>query len=166
MVRIRPERPSDADAVARLLEGCFPTDAEARLVAALRRSGQLVVALVAENDGAIVGHIAFSPVTAAGARAGVGLAPVAVEAAHRRRGLGAALIERGLERCRAAGAGWCVVLGDPAYYARYGFRPAREDGLADAYNGGDAFQVLALVSGAVPRGAGLVRYSDAFDDLG
>lgn len=162
MPEIRPERPDDAVAIARLLEACFPTDAEARLVAALRAGGRLAVSLVAEHSGDVVGHIAFSPMRAAG---GVGLAPVAVAERHRRAGVGAALITLGLDRCRDAGFTWCVVLGEPAYYARFGFRPAREFGLTDAYGGGDAFQALELAPGALPRGAGLVRYASEFDDL-
>jgi putative acetyltransferase len=82
--------------------------------------------------------------------------------AYRRRGLAAGLIEAGLDACRAAGYEWAVVLGDPAYYARFGFRTASESGLSDEYGGGDAFQVLELERGALPVGAGLVRYAPEF----
>ena len=68
--------------------------------------------------------------------------------------------------CRAAGFGWAVVMGEPAYYARFGFRPASGFGLCDEYGGGSAFQVIELLPGALPSGAGLVRYAPEFASLG
>ena len=144
----------------------FPTPVEARLVDLLRAAGRLRVSLVAEIGNVIVGHIAFSPVAAASTAAGAGLAPIAVIEAHRRRGVAAELVRKGLDACRHAGVGWVVVLGDPAYYARFGFRAASEFGLRDDYGGGDAFQGVELIRGALPVGAGLVRYSEEFAALG
>jgi putative acetyltransferase len=144
----------------------FPTDLEARLVDLLRAAGRLSVSLVAEVGDAVVGHIAFSPVTVATGAAGVGLAPVAVTEPHRRQGVAAALVRAGLEECRAAGLGWAVVMGEPAYYSRFGFRPATEFGLADEYGGGPAFQAIELVPGTLPVGAGLVRYAPEFAAVG
>jgi putative acetyltransferase len=144
----------------------FPTPAEARLVDLLRAAGRLRVSLVAEIGNVIVGHIAFSPVAAASTAAGAGLAPIAVIEAHRRRGVAAELVRKGLDACRQAGVGWVVVLGDPAYYARFGFRAASDFGLRDDYGGGDAFQAVELIRGALPVGAGLVRYAEEFATLG
>src|SRR6185295_5905953 len=123
-------------------------------VDALRAAGRLTVSLVAEVDGRVVGHVAFSPVDVPSSRAGEGLAPLAVAEDFRRQGIGAALVAAGLEACRAAGVGFVVVLGEPAYYGRFGFRPAREFGLVDEYRGGDAFQLLELRDGTVPAGGG------------
>ena len=128
----------------------------------LRAAGRLSVSLVAEVGGAVIGHIAFSPVTAASGVAGAGLAPVAVAEPHRRQGVAAELIRSGLEACRIAGFGWVVVMGEPAYYSRFGFRPAAEFGLADEYGGGSAFQAIELIPDALPVGAGLVRYAPEF----
>ena len=75
----------------------FPTDSEARLVDELRASGHLSVSLVAAEAGSVVGHVACSPVTLAGADSGLGLGPVAVVESRRRRGIGAQLIRSGLE---------------------------------------------------------------------
>jgi putative acetyltransferase len=144
----------------------FPTPAEARLVDLLRAAGRLRVSLVAEVGGVIVGHVVFSPVTAASTAAGAGLAPIAVIESHRRRGIGAELVRKGLDACREAGVGWVVVLGEPAYYARFGFRAASDFGLRDDYGGGAAFQAVELVRGALPVGAGLVRYAEEFATLG
>lgn len=96
---------------------------------------------------------------------GAGLGPIAVAESHRRRGIAAELVRAGLEACREAGFGWVVVLGEPAYYARFGFRPAVEFGLSDEYGGGAAFQILELVTGAAPVGAGLVQYAPEFASL-
>jgi putative acetyltransferase len=166
MTMVRAERPDDVPAIYAVHAASFPTDAEARLVDSLRVAGRLSVSLVAEVGASVVGHIAFSPVTAAPQACGAGLAPVAVATAHRRRGVGAELIRAGLEACRAAGFGWAVVLGEPAYYGRFGFRPARNFGLSDEYGGGSAFQAIELVPGAMPVGAGLVRYAPEFAALG
>jgi putative acetyltransferase len=166
MTTVRPERPGDEAAVHAVHAASFPTDLEARLVGLLRAAGRLTVSLVAEAGGAVVGHVAFSPVTAASGAAGIGLAPVAVVESHRRRGVAAELIRAGLDACRQAGFTWAVVLGEPAYYSRFGFRPAPEYGLSDEYGGGPAFQVVELVPGALPVGAGLVRYAPEFASLG
>ncbi|MBX9579097.1 MAG: N-acetyltransferase, partial [Gemmataceae bacterium] len=165
VVTIRPERPGDA-AVHAVHAASFPTDAEARLVDQLRAAGRLSPSLVAEVDGGVVGHVGFSPVTVGEGAPGAGLAPVAVQADYRRRGIAADLIRAGLEACRAAGFGWAVVLGEPAYYARFGFRAAAEFGLSDEYGVGPAFQAVELIPGAVPAGAGLVRYAPEFAAYG
>jgi putative acetyltransferase len=162
---IRPERPTDAAAIHAVHAASFPTPAEARLVDVLRAAGRLRVSLVAEIDGAIVGHIAFSPVTATSGTSGAGLAPLAVAQAYRRRGIAAELVRTGLDACRTAGFGWAVVLGAPTYYGRFGFAAAAEFGLSDEYGGGPAFQAIALIPGALPVGAGLVRYAAEFATL-
>ena len=162
------ERLADRAAIDALLVAAFPTPAEADLVHALRTSGALATSLVADHDGAVVGHVAFSPITVDGQTAPAsGLAPVAVAPGHQRRGIAAALIEAGIAARRAAGDGLVVVLGDPAYHGRFGFRPARELGLVDTYEGGDAFQALALRDGwrADPGARRVVRYAAAFDTL-
>ncbi len=166
MPAIRTERPEDVAAIREVVTACFPSDAEARLVEALRLDGALVVSLVAVEHDVVVGHVAFSPVTAESGARGVGLAPLAVVASHRRRGIGEALCRAGLDACARAGFGWAVVLGDPRYYGRFGFRPAAPLGLRDAYGGGNAFAVLELVPGALAAASGLVRYDDAFAKLG
>ena len=131
MAAIRMERAGDAAAIHAVHASCFPTDVEARLVDALRAAGRLTASFVAEVGGQIVGHIAFSPVSAASGAVGVGLAPVAVLEPHQRQGIAADLIRTGLRACQEAGFRWAVVLGDPAYYARFGFRPADSFGLSD-----------------------------------
>lgn len=165
MLTIRPEQPSDAAAIFAVHAASFSTNAEARLVDLLRKAGNLAISLVAEVDGTIVGHVAFSPVTTSKGDIGAGLAPLAVVEAYRRQGTAAELVRAGLQACKKVSVGWVVVLGDPAYYGRFGFEPAAPFGLSDEYGGGEAFQVLEFVPNALPKGAGLVRYAAEFASL-
>lgn len=166
MAILRPERKDDGPAIHAVHAASFPAEAEARLVDLLRATNRLRVSLVAEVEGAVVGHVAFSPVTTGAGHVGAGLAPVSVVESHRRRGIAADLVRAGLVACREAGFGWVVVLGEPEYYSRFGFRPASAFGLSDEYGGGPAFQAVELIAGALPVGAGLVRYAPEFASLG
>jgi putative acetyltransferase len=147
----------------------FPSAAEARLVEELRTAGRLAVSLVAVESGAIVGHVAFSPVTVPGVDVvdgGIGLAPLAVAPLFQRRGIGAALVREGLIYAERAGFQFAVVLGEPGYYGRFGFEPASRWGLRDEYGGGAAFQALELRPSTIPMGGGLVRYAPEFAVFG
>lgn len=168
-LRVRAEIVADAPAIAAVHEAAFPTDAEARLVSDLRRSGALRLSLVAEADGLVLGHIAFSPVQidAPGAVvAGLGLAPVAVRPEHQGRGIGAALIRRGLALLRAERVPYVVVLGEPAYYGRFGFGPAHARGIGNEYGARDAFMIVELVPDGLPDQPGVARYGEAFARFG
>ena len=160
--RARFETAADEAAIHAVHTASFPTRLEADLVDALRHAGRLMISLVAVEHGEVVGHVAFSPVTVAGTTDGVGLAPVAVLLNFRRRGIAARLIREGLAECTRRNHGFVVVLGDPRYYGRFGFTPARGWGLHDEYGGGDAFQALELRPGAIPAAGGLVRYAPEF----
>jgi putative acetyltransferase len=161
---IRPESPADAAAISSLISAAFLTAEhsggnEARIVEALREASSLTVSLVATENDRIVGHVAFSPVTIDGRSDGwFGLGPVAVIPDRQGIGIGTALIEAGLEQLRAQHSRGCVVLGEPAYYRRFGFTadPSLRFGGAPA----DYFQRL-LFKGQ-PCG-GLVSYHPAFD---
>ena len=158
---IRAEDERDHDAVRDVHRLAFANEAEGRLVDALRRSGDAVLSLVAEQDARIVGHILFSRL-AAPMRA-LALAPVGVRPGHQGRGIGSALIREGLERARDGGWAAVFVLGDPAYYGRFGFSVAAAKGYACAY-AGDYFMVRALGSRRIPE-AGRIVYPAPFADL-
>ena len=159
---IRPEHPADADAVRAVHDAAFGGTGEGRLVDALRDAGKLVVSLVAEVGGEAVGHVGFSPIMSAAEARGLGLAPLGVRPDAQRRGVGGRLVVEGLAAAARAGAAFVVVLGDPRYYARFGFGPAAPRGLLDEFRGGDAFQVIELRPGGLPPGVGLVRYAAEF----
>jgi putative acetyltransferase len=163
-VLIRPERPADWLGVHHVTESAFETHVEVDLIDALRRVPG-IISLVAEHDDAVVGHILFSPVTLSNhpdLRI-MGLAPMAVAPQHQRRGIGTALVNAGLERCRALGFGAVAVLGHAEYYPRFGFLPARQFGIGCEYDvPDDVFMVLELRPGFLAGASGLIRYHDAF----
>ena len=166
MVVIRAETPADVAAIRAVHLDSFPSALEARLVELLRDAGHLVVSLVAEIDGVVVGHVGFSPVSTAKGSAGVGLAPIAVLPGQRRQGIAGDLVTHGLDACAARGYGWAVVLGDENFYSRFSFVAAPQFGLFDEYGGGDAFQIAELLDGSLPVCEGLVRYGAEFASLG
>ncbi len=161
-VKLRAEREGEAAAIHALLQACFPTSTEADLVTALRASGRLALSWVAGADEGIVGHIGFSPVRTTAGQKGLGLAPLGVAPKQRRQGIGSQLVRAGLAAAQEAGCRWVVVLGDPGYYSRFGFQPARACGLSDAYGSGEAFQLLVLEPGGLPAGGGRVHYAPEF----
>ena len=164
MTTIRSEVASDVAAIHAVHVAAFPTDAEARLVDALREAGRLSVSLVAEEDGLVIGHITFSPVTTGDTPGGLGLAPVAVHPDAQRRGVGGMLILDGLKAAARTGAAFVVVLGHAAYYPRFGFRRADELGLSNEYGAGAEFMAMELVPGSLAAG-GLVQYAPEFQVL-
>ena len=169
-VRIRSELPADAGGVREVLAAAFPTEAEARLVEALRGAARACVSLVADGAGGrLVGHILFTPVeirSATPVAGAFGLAPLAVSPGCQRRGVGSELVRAGLAACRGIGARAVVVLGHPTYYPRFGFAPAWDFGLYHRAPGANpAFMVAELEAGALRDRAGEVRYHPAFDAL-
>lgn len=159
---VRPARSSDAPAVRALLEAAFGGTAEADLIERLREDGELLLALVAAQPD-VVGYVAFSRLIVEGtshADPAIALAPLAVAPAMQRRGIGSALTRAGLDMFTRAGEALVFVLGDPAYYTRFGFVPA--DAFASPY-AGPHFMVRRLAPHA--PSAGVVRYPRAFADL-
>lgn len=161
----RGERAGGAAALARVIVAAFADEPqggqfERRIVDALRADGRLSVSLGAVRDGRLVGHVAFSPVAiGAGGEGWHGLAPLAVWPGCQRQGIGAALVRAGLDALRRAGARGCVVLGEPACYARFGFGPAGDIVFPQAPP--DALMALPFGEHA-PRPAGALRYHASF----
>ena len=169
MVSIRPEQSTDPPRVFEIQAEAFGRRNEAELVNLLRASAQPQISLVAEESGRVVGHIFFSPVEieSAGSPRAAGLAPVAVAPDQQGRGVGAALIRAGLERC--PGVGWKAVflVGAPGYYSRFGFGLAARRG----FSYGDplfdsVLQVHELEPDALDGHGGLVRFHRSFAETG
>lgn len=160
---IRPEETADYQAIRRIHVAAFPTPVEADLVERLRADGDLVLSLVAVMDGKVIGHVALSRMSAP-FRA-LGLAPVAVDAGERRRGIGELLIRDALNRARQGDWDAIFVLGDPAYYQRFGFNGQAAEGFASPY-AGPYLMALPLAAGGMPANSGEISYAPAFAALG
>ncbi|AOF17013.1 GNAT family N-acetyltransferase [Yersinia enterocolitica] len=163
---IRVEIPVDAPGIDALLRKAFKGDDEAELVQQLREDGLLTLGIVATDDeGGVVGYAAFSPVDVGGEdRQWVALAPLAVEEGLRRQRLAEKLVYEGLDSLNEFGYAAVVVLGDPAYYQRFGFVPAARHQLTCRWpDTEEAFQVYALAEDALTDADGEVVFSVPFN---
>ncbi len=160
---VRPETDRDVAAIREVNIAAFQghpysQQTEHLIVEALRAAGALEVSLVAESDGEVVGHIAFSAAAIGDSQSGWSLlGPVAVLPACQGEGIGRALVEAGLDALRSRGARGCVLVGDPAFYGRFGFGPSP----GVTWHAVPPENVLCLLlSGEMP--AGEVAYHPAF----
>lgn len=159
---IRDETNEDVSAVRRVVTSAFGQAAEADLVDALRRSGDVVISRIASADGGVIGHILFSQLQAPVKC--LALAPVSVIPERQGRGIGSALIRDGLAQARKDGWQAIFVLGEPAYYQRFGFSVALADKFETPYPK-PYFMALDLASGALDARDGPVIYAPAFLEL-
>lgn len=161
---IREATADDHDGIAALVEAAFGRPDESQLVKRLRRYGDLVLDLVATNEGELVGHVAVSRLRVEGKDGSydaVALAPMAVLPDRQRSGVGRSLIENAHHMLEERGEALSVVLGDPAYYTRFGYTHDRAAGFESSYQG-EALQALAW--GTAPH-AGRLIYPAAFSGL-
>ncbi|OGR80844.1 MAG: GNAT family N-acetyltransferase [Elusimicrobia bacterium GWC2_64_44] len=168
---IRAETRADYDGIRKANKKAFKGKAESKLVDALRESEGYspALSLVAELAGQVVGHILFSPIiikSPAGETPALALAPMCVLSEHQNRGIGSALLRRGLEECRKAGHKLVVVVGHENYYPRFGFVKAGEKGLTLPFEAPpEVFMVLELAPGALAGVSGEVVYPRAFHEV-
>jgi putative acetyltransferase len=161
-IKIRSEEDKDIEQIRDIVRAAFPTDAESKLVDLLRANSKAITSLVAVEGDRVLGHILFSPVstTPPSEAKGIGLAPVAVRPSLQSQGIGSGLIREGLIRCRELGFDYCVVLGSPKYYPRFGFEKASNFDLQNEYGVDDEFMVINFSAHRLPRG--LVKYASEF----
>ena len=167
-LQLRHETPNDRAAIEAVTIAAFANAAhtshtEQFIVRALRAANELTLSIIAEEHGQIIGHVALSPVTITDGHGNktagwYGLGPISVLPERQGQGIGSRLMEQALSELRAMQAAGCVLLGDPAYYTRFGFLAhagLQLPGVPPSY-----FMALAL-HGPVPEG--IAHYSDAFD---
>ncbi|MCX8958516.1 GNAT family N-acetyltransferase [Erwinia psidii] len=163
---IRTEIGVDAASIDSLLRRCFSTTAEAELVQQLREDGLLTLGVVATDDeGQVLGYAAFSPVTLNGEdNQWIALAPLAVDQRVRGQELGKQLIYEGLDTLNEFGYAAVVVVGDAAFYCRYGFVLAADYQLCCSRSGtGKPLQVYRLSDNAFAGAQGNIEYSSPFN---
>lgn len=166
---IRTESPADILQIDALLKATFETDAEAKLVMQLRENSRFTLSMVACSDeGEIIGHLLFTPVTIDGMDIGwQGLAPLAIAPNCQGQGVARKLIEAGFDSLFEFGYPACFVLGDPQFYSRFGFVDATALGFTSLYHElpyyqAGAFQVISFVDDLLPQFNGLVEYTPEF----
>ncbi len=161
---LRDETPADYVAISELTIQAFrplnfPELTEHFVIEALREAGALTISRVAEIDGRVVGHIAFSPITISdGTPEWYGLGPVSVLPEYQRQGIGKALISDGLARLQASGARGCCLVGHPEYYGKVGF--IHPEGLSHEGVPEDCFFAIAF-DGVYPQG--LISFHEGFN---
>lgn len=167
---IREETAQDLAGITRVNELAFDRSGEARAVIDLRVRGAITLSLVAIIAEQVVGHLLFSPVnirSAAGnsdARV-VGLGPLAVLPAYQSRGIGSKLCSAGLEECAQRGFAAVFVLGHPAYYPRFGFKPAGQLGFTCQWDVPEEAFMVKIFERRALAGGGVVYYAPEFNGL-
>ena len=166
-IEIRAESPSDASSIDRITIAAFlnaphTSHTEQHIVSALRKAGQLTISRVAILGDEVIGHVAISPVQISGADCGwFGLGPISVLPQYQSHGIGSALVTEALLALSSYGAAGCVVLGEPGFYERFGFKP--DSALTLPGVNPEYFMAVAFSS---PVPVGVVSYHEAFNARG
>ncbi|MCG8039286.1 MAG: N-acetyltransferase, partial [Candidatus Thiodiazotropha taylori] len=140
---------------------------EAMLVDKLRMACEDYLSFVAVEEGAVIGHILFTPASMEDSSvAGMGLAPMAVLPSHQGEGIGSRLVRYGLEYLRDAGCPFVIVLGHPDYYPRFGFELASKYQIQSQWEGvpDEAFMIAVFDQEVLPKQGGVARYRGEFDE--
>ena len=159
---VRSEAADDIAAIRIVQEIAFGQRAEAQLVDDLRAAGDSVFSLVAVDDGIVAGHILFSRMEAP--FPALALGPVAVLPEYRRTGFASRLIRQGIVRSEADGWRGIFVLGDPAFYRRFGFNASKASDFVSPY-AGPHLMVLSLGGNELPTRTGIIQHAPAFAKL-
>lgn len=167
--QIRPARPEDLLAIKELTRAAFKKEGEADLVETITNSDDLVLSLVAESAGGIIGHVLFSRMSLESEVSSeskvVGLGPLSVSPGYQKQGIGSQLIKSSLEILEKD---WDAVflLGHSEYYPKFGFLPASKFGIKSTFDCADEnFMCFELKTGALKNASGVVHYCKAFDNL-
>jgi putative acetyltransferase len=160
---VRSEVPSDVAAIRAVEEAAFLQSVEAQLVDDLRAAGDSVFSLVAVEGETVIGHAMFSRLQAP--FLALALGPIAVLPERQRMGVGSRLIREGVARSEAAGWLGIFVLGDLAFYRRFGFDAGKASGFTSPY-AGPHWMALSLGPSEFPTSVGSIQHAPAFAKLG
>lgn len=165
---VRPERPEDREAIDAVVEAAFGGPLEARIVEAVRETDAFVpdLSIVAEDGGRVVGHVLVSYFEVEGSRRVLQLGPIGVAPERQGEGIGSELMRAAIRKADELLEPLILLEGNPAYYGRFGFRPASRLGLRPPRPLPDeAFMALRLRA-YDPAIRGRVVYPPAFDPPG
>lgn len=160
-LELRAETASDRAEIREVITAAFGRPDEADLVDALRAAGDVAVSLVAVEAGRIVGHVLFARLGAP--FPALALGPVSVRPERQGRGIGSHLIRAGLEAAARAGCLGVFVLGEPGFYARFGFDRALAGGFESPYSG--PYLTACALGGSLPVRTGRIDYPPAFAQI-
>lgn len=165
LAAIRPESPSDGAAIFEVVGAAFGSTREARLVDLIREREQSLISLVAVCAQGITGHVLVSPITLTGASgmACGAVAPLSVRPDAQRQGIGSLLMRAAITRSKIIGLSALFLLGNPAYYSRFGFTRSH---IGNEYGAKDAFMHLELEARALVGVPGTAHYVAAFAEVG
>lgn len=170
-IEIRTERKEDFAEIYQLVASAFKQDFESELIEKIRKGLTYVpeLALIAEENGRLVGYILFSKIKIVGkgvAYDTLALAPLAVDPLYQKQGIGSMLVTDGLERAKVLGFLSVIVLGDPNYYSRFGFQKASKWHIQCPFEvPEEAFMAIELAEGALQEKKGVVDYSKVFTEM-
>lgn len=167
-MNIRRERPGEEIRIRVIYETAFETTAEADVVESLRAESSPYLGLVAEEDGAILGHLVLTEVvveTHAGRMTGLGLAPLGVAKGAQGKGIGSALVRAAIDEARGHGSDFLVILGDPKFYTRFGFVQAAPALRWKSRDFDPYFMVYPLRDGILEDLRGVVTYQPAIERM-
>ncbi|HKI75165.1 MAG TPA: N-acetyltransferase [Pseudomonadales bacterium] len=165
MIGLRDEHRSDAPYLRKIVREAFDRDTEARIVDLARQRHEVIYSIVAEIDGKLVGHVLVTPMKLEpdkGLRC-IAIGPIAVTPEHQGNGIGSKLMQEVIERAREDGVDAILLLGNPRYYHRFGFRTAP---VGNEYGAGEEFMALQLNAGCLDSigGTCMARYIKAFSE--
>ncbi|MBN1255983.1 MAG: N-acetyltransferase [Deltaproteobacteria bacterium] len=170
MITIREEQPGDVQGVREVYIHAFDQPLEADLVDQLRQRSDDLLALVAEMEDRIVGHILFSPAVIERRKQtvqGMVLAPMAVLPEYQRQGIGSQLVQAGIEALKQVECPFIILVGHPGYYPRFGFEPASHYGIRSEWAvPDDSFMVLVLDEQKRNALSGVAKYRPEFTEVG
>jgi len=164
---IRQESRNDYKRIRALNDAAFGSTEESQLIDKLRSDGKVILSLVAEEDGDLIGHILFSRIQIENGVAtypAVALAPMCVSSVHQKKGVGGALIRQGVHMLKPRGENAVFVVGHKRYYPKFGFSATLAAQFQCEY-AGDSFFALELQPGWIEGKAGSVVYPEAFRRL-